>query len=285
MSILYDVPRIGERRNFGQQGPTCWYYAAKMLLKFHGMTQKGSEIYEGLKELHQVRRVLTDLDFDTKAETKAELEKRERFFDKLPEIIRKLESRGSLFPSQKEQLAYLKNKRQSAREDRPRIQRAIQALDRCIDRGLDRLELLTRFVPTAGFTKIEQKFWEGEDKLEEVLKSWGPIYTGGSVSSLSTQRTTTNRQTRSGDRVIEVREFKARSSHAIVLVGIVGNSVYYKDPNKTDELRTISKTTFYNHLHADTNDFMIGIFCSEGLREVGNYMQCIHMRMKIATLA
>jgi hypothetical protein len=282
MAILYDVPRIGEKRgDFGQQGPTCWYYAAKMLLRFHGLTQPGSEIYKELRELHQVRRILTEFRFDTKTETKAELDKRKAFLDRVPGIIRLLESKGTLSKEQAQQLANLKEKLESRKE----IRNAIESLDKCVGNGLDRLELLTNFVPTAGFTKIERKFWSGEDKLEDILKHWGPIYTGGSVSSLATKRTDTGEKTKSGDRVLQVSEFKVPSSHAIVLAGVRGNTVYYKDPNHTDELRTIDRSVFYRNLDEDPDDFMIGIYCGAGMKDMNGYMQCIHMQRKVASFA
>ena len=69
MGFYYNVPKIAEYKKglpdegiqYAQKGPTCWYYAAKMMLKFHGMTEPAHEKYDEFKTVHELRKALTKL--------------------------------------------------------------------------------------------------------------------------------------------------------------------------------------------------------------------------------
>ena len=64
-TIMYDLPTVANKEQlpflqFQQRGNTCWYYTAKMLLRFHKMATTAQDIhYEQLKSLHKVRQIST----------------------------------------------------------------------------------------------------------------------------------------------------------------------------------------------------------------------------------
>jgi hypothetical protein len=67
LAIRYEIPSIGKAETgYSQKGPTCWYYAAKMLLKFHQKFEKREDnrVYQEFKELHELRKLLTELGND-----------------------------------------------------------------------------------------------------------------------------------------------------------------------------------------------------------------------------
>jgi len=64
MSIFFNVPPIGNSTG-AQKGPTCWFYAAKMIRKFHDAYDKNDHPIE-IRKLSVVRKIITFIDEDLK---------------------------------------------------------------------------------------------------------------------------------------------------------------------------------------------------------------------------
>ncbi len=275
MAVLYKVPSIGgEANEFGQRGPTCWYYASKMLLKFHHkLDNKNNELYEDFKTLHELRQVLTDHGGDTADEVIKHLKQRLKKMQEYDRALQLLEQKTSLTETQTKSLAFLRESNPAARKQR--LSAAIEQLGKEENSGLARLNLLTSFVPDAGFHKINREQYGKPGDVADLLERWGPFYTGGTVVATREKIKSTDRRAGT-EPIMSVEEFKPTGSHAIVVIGASASVVYFKDPHRTDEIRTMDLKTFHDGLDQKASDFLIAINCWEGWD--ADEAKCIHMR-------
>ena len=70
MSLFFNVPPIGNKTQ-AQKGPTCWFYAAKMIRKFHDAYDK-TDHTSNIRLLSLVRKFITFMDEDLKNPVKME---------------------------------------------------------------------------------------------------------------------------------------------------------------------------------------------------------------------
>jgi hypothetical protein len=270
MGILYKVPRIGAEPTFKQKGPTCWYYAAKMLLKFHNLYDKSDDAYNEFKALHELWSVLTRYDFDTRKESveafKAQIKKCNAYT-----MLKKRQD--SLTPNQKKSLQDIEEwvKGNDIDAKRERIEGAIKTLKEMASGDLPRLELLMSFVPNAGFASIPVDQYQTDDQIEDLLERRGPFYSGGHV--VAAKGSLEPRGDLGGDHLVYVKGFEEKGSHAIIVIGANGNDVYYKDPNGSDQIRMIDRKKFFAGIDREASDAMIGIWCKEMNIDEG---RCIH---------
>lgn len=272
MAILYRIPSIGKESNkYAQKGPTCWYYAAKMLLKFHQKLEKreDNQVYEQFKQLHEFRKILTDLGehFEGLAKTKmSQAYHGTRTWTK-EEVTAELEMRrltlltcGLDEPVMRSMLEDLKAEFEEKLSRTPdpvrveRLRKAVEILDQKIGERLDRLELLSNFVPGAGFISVEATFSNGED-IEAILRKYGPVYAGGGLTLTKRVKMTEAflSSVKEGNSVAisdleYVYEPKSDSAHALVISGIKGDSVFCVDPNASDKQVEIDIAAFKSNV-------------------------------------
>jgi hypothetical protein len=280
MAVLYNVPSIGsDETHFGQRGPTCWYYSSKMLLKFHHkLDNKKDEVYKQFKTLHTLRQILTDSGGETADEVIELLKQRRNKMNEYEKAIRLLKSKTRT-ESQEKSLATMQAKRTGLQK--ARIDEAIKQLEKEENEGLSRLNLLTTFVPDAGFHKVNPEQYAKPEDVIGLLERWGPFYTGGTVVATRDKIKGTGKLAGT-EQIMSVEEFKPTGSHAIVVIGASPTTVYFKDPHQTNEIRSMELKTFHKGLHQDASDFLIAINCDDGWDT--DEANCVHMRTQTHTV-
>lgn len=280
MAILYRIPPIGNEANrYAQKGPTCWYFAAKMLLKFHQKLEKREDnlVYEQFKQLHELRKVLTDLGegFEVLAKTRMSQtynntrawtrEEVNADIEKARLVLVSCNVDEATIRSMLEELEARSEEKISRNPDPVRVERmrkAVEILNEKISDRLGRLELLSNFVPDAGFISLESNFSNGDD-IEAILRKYGPVYAGGGLTLVTRVKMTeaflTAAEEGKGVSVSDLEyiyEPKSDSAHALVISGIRGDSVFCVDPNASNKQVEIDLAAFKSNV-----DKIIAIQC------------------------
>ncbi|GGP23968.1 papain-like cysteine protease family protein [Silvimonas iriomotensis] len=293
MAILYDIPRIGAAspNKWGQRGPTCWYYVSKMLLRFHNKIQPASEDYENFKAMHELRSLLTQM-----GETESHANRHDknivmdRMNNRRMESLRQINSRSQAIIQLKRKLRTanaaatvtlnqhldtLERLLDGNRVEFDRRQAALEALRSYEGNSLSRAKIFESFFPDGTFQIVKADIWLKDgftpERLEQCLATWGPCYAGGEFSIHTVDRT--GADPARGDRIVNVTQFRAGSAHAIVIAGIDGDTVFYKDPNYSNELATCSFQHLVEHIGTDDNRLFIAVNCTPD----PNTGRCAHM--------
>lgn len=303
MGILFDVPRFGtEATSWKQKGPTCWYYASKMMLLFHDMYKgatatESNTLYEEWKTLHEIRAVLSAM-----ADGRGDSDQvKKALKDKCDALELYLKNQP---PNNQDQqvLAFfnaIQQKNPGAEKAQLSIDRLKQAIERAGQIAGDitvRIELLASFVPSAGFKeRSSAEVFKDEATLDGELRAWGPFYAGGKFivategpadKPVSKRTPVIDPETNQpkkigsnigrggaiGDTVLSVQEFR-ESSHAILIVGIQNSEVFYKDPNGSNVVLKYPFADFKTRLHEN----IIYLWCADGRDVVDNDGMCSHM--------
>ena len=290
--VFYAVPHIGASntdRMYSQKGPTCWYYAAKMLLKYHGLLDPRVEsIYRSFKALSQLRKELTKLgEQGIKTHIKlgnkyavdpmvTQLNKanvavaEERRLKKL-EIRQLLNSLATVskvassmlsaqFLKEMSDLLLSLNKDLDKIETRlSDINRTISVLSRRRHEVVYGCSLLTTFFQPNFFTAVEipwgkAKWQKTADELYFVLDNNGPVYAVGDLLIEQGAKTSFGPLDVS---YATTTAFKANAPHAILVVGIDTDAdyVYYKDPNFSN---SVLKAKVSEFMHALSHTWLGG---------------------------
>jgi hypothetical protein len=285
--VIYTMPIIGSHRTgpvtqpgamadvqvgnkYGQMGPTCWYYTAKLILKFHGMvTNKSDETYRNLKALQEIRNLLiegtVEHDLDQQAlkylNTMAGVQSTSPFepvdskfntslakkyiLDQLRAKLALLQQdaiRGQVLPqtlmAKERQFGGAPRKNRASTDDRRKaLKAAIDVIQKIPSDVPTRFELLNAFFGNS-LTVIKADKWtlDTPDGLFKMLDAWGPFYAGGELCTINGGKNTAEVQANGTltKGSVTVKAYGS-SKHAIVIHGVdtKAKKVYYTDPNYT----------------------------------------------------
>ena len=270
MPIVFNLPLVAERHNFKQQGPTCWYYAIKSLIKLHGL-RDDPRFELQWQALHRMRQMQREIRLDHGLQEAKEASRTVNFVG------------GRLRQEAKQIGGFLgeRNAAEDIEDDAQRgktiadiqrrmmtkigindfkvaaikEQRAMQAaaiVGRLVtgdDKGTmkfaqSRWKLINAFLPDK-FECLERASRSVTTQwLEGFLRQYGPFYAAGALSvekkSKGVPLTTFPGKTTQA----LVRAFKPGSSHAVVVTGVKDDRVVYVDPNNFKQLKFASFATF-----------------------------------------
>lgn len=311
MKIYYDVPSIGTAANgWAQTGPTCWYYATKMLLRFHEtIDPQAGPFYGNLKALKIFRDVYVQsktVDFGV-----AVAERKDRY----GRLAAVQEARQQVHASASRKAAYYHRKLREllANLDNPFfssafIPQAIAELTEIVEvhqRKLQRIEqafaldgeeiaqlrqfldalvkvgplhedwnmkFVRAFFPEAFFLEIEYRNGLTEfGAVYELLEKWGPLLMAGWVSSAGGIAPL--------DGYHEVKQFSDTGRHVIVLTGIDTETgiVEFKDPNFSSRICWCHYHELIVRIDGADLGKQISVFTAVRCAEHGN---CAHMQRR-----
>jgi hypothetical protein len=286
--IIYTMPIVGSHRTgsvkepgpisdvhvgnkYGQMGPTCWYYTAKLILKFHEMvTNKSDETYGNLKALQEIRNLLVEgsvqheldqqgityLNTMAGAYSTSPFEPvssgfnsslaKKSILDQLKEklaIVKQDAGKGYARPQTliaREQKCGGAPRKNGATTDERRkaLEAAIVAIQNIPSDFPTRVELLDAFFGD-NVTVIKADLWKLDtpEGLFQILDTWGPFYAGGELCTINGTKNTAEVQANNGTITkgsVTVKGYGS-SKHAIVVHGVdtKAKKLYYTDPNYT----------------------------------------------------
>lgn len=306
-TILFDTPRIADKpkndstgTRYQQKGPTCWYYAAKMLTKLHRVRDGGSI---DLRALHWVRKILTELDLDAgligedqtesltriRGRLQAERDWRQEAIDEYDRLVAfSREIPGADYPKHRVRLQTTRIKMKfgvqsvdAARTKLEEVKRALAQMKTATD--MNRYSLLQKFA--AGlFEKHEvaTAALSTPESVEKLLRNWGPFYASGHLFSRRQNRRDIDTSLMSpamrSDALAEVLRLE-NDPHAVVVTGIntASGTIYYKDPNRTDQIRVTPYSRFIANWPAgSTNCTVIVLKCPERADALKGQGGCPH---------
>lgn len=285
--VIYTMPIIGVGRagpvtqpgpnndvnvgnKYGQMGPNCWYYTAKLILKFHEMvTNETDETYGKLKALQEIRNLLIEgmvqHELDQQAlqylnaiagtmETSPYGPVNSTFSSRLAKqsILEQLRAKLKLVEQDatqsltkpqtliaKEKMSVGTGRKHGATTDQRRnsLTAAIKVIAGIPADIPSRVDLLYAFFGDS-LTFIDTQKWslDTPDALFEILNTWGPFYAGGELATISGVKTPEQRQVNGQitKGSVAVKDYGS-NKHAIVIHGVdtKTRTVFYTDPNYT----------------------------------------------------
>lgn len=266
--IAFSLPRISTDAKYGsgrykQKGPTCWYYAAKILSKLHNNTGR-----DGLRQLHWVRKAIGEVSDlapylgEEANEDPEQVLARVTFLEghfkrwiKHYEDVRDNENLkvSRFYDNYVREASTLAFRFRLGIPDYNTAKRKLAEMTAAKTKlaqigDLTRITLLNAFAPGLFTRRNVVADTLTSAAVEEILRKWGPFYASGQVwtaSSNVVELVELGGNTFGADTIGAVDHFED-GSHAVLVCGMNTNTetIYYKDPNNTAQVRSIAYDAF-----------------------------------------